>query len=188
MLTSSGLFSQSDTVRKQLGINTGIFFNYSFTENITIGGAYLDLYKRIGKHEYYGGLIYQSKPKGELTEGELKPRFGIIAGYKFYFYKFPHRENIFLHYTFQYLSFIGRYPKYSHGSYIGDYTQNDDFINNIIGLGFTVFFNKKQRFGFYYSFGYIISKHIAGGFNWSFINSNFGFNFKLTNLKTRKLK
>ena len=111
-------------------------------------------------------------------------------------------ENLFVHCNFQYLRFAGYWDKY----YIGNnqtyrLTETDTYINNLIGLGYNLFFDTNERFGFYYTLDYVISqtgyKLGSPGFNdnswttqyiWNNLSTNFGFIFKLTSLKKKENK
>jgi hypothetical protein len=81
------------------------------------------------------------------------------------------------------------------------WTETDIYINNVIGLGYNLFLDTQERFGFYYTLDYVISQ--AGyklgtpGFNdnswatqyiWNNLSTSFGFIFKLTPLKKKEKK
>ena len=201
--TSYAVFSQSSAVNQEFGITAGAFTNFPANQNYlkeNIGVFYVAPYIRTGQHEFSIGIVCPLSTHGlYFTEDNINPRLGAIAGYKFYIFNIYGRENLFVHYSFQYLRFMGSYDKYFSGS-AQPYpmTETNTYINNVIGLGYSLFFDSNERFGFYYTLDYVISQ--AGykigtqNFNpnvwntqfvWNNISTNLGFSFKLTSLKKK---
>jgi hypothetical protein len=162
---------------------------------------YLAPYVRAGRHEFSAGILYPLKTGGlRLTGYDVYPRPGAVAGYKFYVFDPSGRENLFLHYSFQYLRFQGNYDI----AFIWTdrhFTETDLYINNVIGLGYNLFFDTGERFGFYYLLDYVISqagyKPGATGFKentwvsqfvWNNLSTNVGFFFKLAPIKKKEKK
>ncbi len=205
-IISHKLFSQSNTIMQEFGITTGAFTNFPANQNYlkeNISVFYIAPYLRTGKHEFSAGIVYPLKTHGlYFNDNNINPRLGAMAGYKFYIFNVYGRENLFVHYSFQYLRFIGGsdvYYIWNNQSY--HWTETDTYINNVIGLGYNLFFDINERFGFYYTLDYVISQ--AGyklgtpGFNdnfwatqyiWNNLSTNFGFSFKLNSLKKKDKK
>jgi hypothetical protein len=203
---SQKLFSQSDPINSEFGITAGAFTNFPanqnyLTENMSV--FYVAPYIRTGKHEFSAGFLYPLKNPGLYSsDNNLNPRLGALAGYKFYIFNVYGRENMFVHYSFQYLRFMGSYDKYyAWSNKPVHWTENDMYINNVIGLGYNLFFDVNERFGMYYILDYAISQ--AGykvstqdftqntwftQYIWNNISTNFGFIFKLTSLKKKVKK
>ena len=202
--TSSTVFSQSSAVNQELGVTTGAFTNFPANQNYlkeNIGVFYVAPYIRTGQHEFSIGVVCPISTHGlYFTEDNINPRLGAIAGYKFYIFDIYGRENLFVHYAFQYLRFMGSYDKYYTGntSQPVHWTETNTYINNVVGLGYSLFFDSNERFGFYYTLDYVISQ--AGykvgtknsipnvwitQFVWNNISTNMGFSFKLTSLKKK---
>ena len=206
VLTSDNLFSQSAEVNHEFGITAGAFTNFPANKNYlknNISVFYIAPYIRAGQHEFSVGAVCPLKTHGlYYTEDNINPRLGACAGYKFYIFDIYGRENLFVHYSFQYLRFMGSYVKYYYGHsqpYL--WTETDTYINNVIGLGYSLFFDSNERFGFFYTLDYVISQT---GYNraaqssnqviwitqfvWNNISTNLGFSFKLTSLKKKDKK
>ena len=202
--TSSTVFSQSADVNQEFGVAAGAFTNFPANKNYlkeNIGVFYIAPYIRTGQHEFSAGIVCPLSAHGLYsTEDNINPRLGAIAGYKFYIFDIYGRENLFVHYSFQYLRFMGSYDKYYNGSITRQvhWTETNTYINNVIGLGYSLFFDSNERFGFYYTLDYVISQ--AGckvgtqnsnpnvwitQFVWNNISTNMGFSFKLTSLKKK---
>jgi len=206
VIISNKLFSQSNADMQEFGITTGAFTNFPANQNYLkedINVFYITPYLRTGKHEFSAGIIYPLRTHGlYFNDNNINPRLGAIAGYKFYIFNVYGRENMFVHYSFQYLRFMGYYDKYySLGNQPVRWTETDTYINNVIGLGYNLFFDTNERFGFYYILDYVISqtgyKLCAPGFNnnswttqyiWNNVSTHFGFIFKLTSLKKKDKK
>jgi hypothetical protein len=198
---SHTLYSQSTADMQEFGITAGAFTNFPanqnyLKENITM--IYIAPYLRTGRHEFNAGIGYPLKTQGlYFNDNNINPRLGAVAGYKFYIFNVYGRENLFVHYSFQYLRFSGDYDiKYSWSNQPYHWTETDNYINNVIGLGYNLFLDTKGRFGFYYTLDYVISqagyKLSSPGFKadpwatqyfWNNLSTNFGFIFKLTSLK-----
>jgi hypothetical protein len=73
------------------------------------------------------------------------------------------------------------------------------YINNVIGLGYNLFFDMDERFGLYYILDYVISQ--AGyrvgtpdanddswttQYIWNNLSTHFGLSFKVTSIKKKK--
>ena len=205
-IISHKLFSQSNSDMQEFGITAGAFTNFPADQNYlkeNIKVFYIAPYLRMGKHEFSAGIVYPLEIHGlYFNNDNINPRLGATAGYKFYIFNVFGRENMFVHYSFQYLRFTGNYDKYdswSNQSY--HWTETDTHINNVIGLGYNLFFDMNARFGIYYSLDYVISqtgyKLGTPGSNdnswttqyiWNNLSTNFGFSFKLTSLKKKDKK
>lgn len=204
-ITTQKLFSQSSEINSEFGITTGALTNFPANENYlkdNITVFYLAPYVRTGKHEFCAGITYSLSAKGlSFPYQTLNPRLGATAGYKFYVFDIYGRENLFIHYSFQYLRFSGTYD--ISGGSTPSYSQEetDMYINNVIGLGYSLFFDTNERFGFFYTLDYVISQT---GYNlnsrgsnshlwttqyvWNNISTNFGFTFKLASLNKKVKK
>jgi hypothetical protein len=186
------IFSQSGIIKQEFGISTGTFTNFPANQNylkddITV--FYAAPYVQVGKHEFSAGLVYPSSTNGLYnSDYTVNPQLGAIAGYKFYIFNVYGIENLFVHYSFQYLRFKG-------------HDETDMYINNVIGLGYNVFFDSHGRFGFYYILDYVIAQTSykpgtpvindfpwATKYIWNNLSTNLGFIFKLTSLKKQSEK
>ena len=132
-----------------------------------------------------------------FTDHKLNSCSGAIAGYKFYLFNPYGRENLFIHYSFQYLRYKGNYDTYynvSNQRY--HWKETDTYINNVIGVGYNLFFDMDERFGFFYTLDYVISQNgyklDADGLSsdnwtmhyvWNNLSTHVGFSFKFTGLK-----
>jgi hypothetical protein len=196
MVVTENVFSQSETPYKEFGIDAGGFTNFPANQNYMTDGMgilYVAPYVRAGRHEFSAGFLYPVKHKGlYFSSDDLDPRLGAIAGYKFYVFDPQGRENLFVHYSFEYVRFQGM-PT--------DVTETDMYINNAIGLGYNVFFDTKARFGLYYLLDYVITQTgyqldgpgAEGGswttrHVWNNLSTHFGLSFKLTEIKKKSPK
>jgi hypothetical protein len=206
LIFSHLLFSQADNGPQEFGITTGAFTNFPanqhyLTENMSV--FYVAPYLRTGRHEFSAGMLYPLSAHGlNLTDYTLDPRPGAIAGYKFYVFNVYGRENMFIHYSFQYLRFAGTYDIHSDWhSQTFHVTETDMYINNVIGLGYNLFFDYNERFGLFYILDYVISqtgyKISTEGYKsnswttqfvWNNLSTNIGFIFKLAPLKKKEKK
>lgn len=198
LISSHKLFSQSDAIMQELGINAGEFTNFPANQNYLKEDKsvfYLAPYLRTGQHEFFAGFVYPLNIPGIFfNDNNLNPRLGATAGYKFYVFNVFGRENLFIHYSFQYLRFKGTIDKYySPANQSYQWTETDTYINNVIGIGYNIFFDTDERFGFYYTLDYVITqagyKTNTAGFNdnswvtryiWNNLSTNLGVSFKLT--------
>ena len=203
---SHKLFSQSDPIKQDFGIAAGGFTNFPANKNYlkeNISAFYAAPYFQVGRHEFSLGILYPlSTTALNFNENNINPCAGAIASYKFYVFNPYYRENLFIHYSFQYLRFKGVYDVSSTTGYQpGQWTETDMYINNLIGLGYNLYFDTEGRFGFYYILDYVISQQgykLSGpGSNsskwvtqyiWNNLSSHFGFTFKLTSLKKKEKK
>jgi hypothetical protein len=201
--TSNRLFSQSEADMQEFGITTGGFTNFPANQNYlkeNMSAFYVAPYLRTGRHEFSVGIVYPLKTIAlYFYNNNIDPRPGAIAGYKFYVFNVYGRENMFVHYSFEYLRFKGNYDVYWDGG-SQYWTETDMYINNVIGLGYNLFFDMDERFGFYYILDYIISQngYKRGGevndnawttsYIWNNLSTHFGFSFKLTSLKKKDSK
>lgn len=200
------LNSQSNSDMKEFGISAGTFTNFPCNQDYLKDAMtvfYLAPYVRTGKHEFSAGLVYPLTTSALFfTDNSIYPSLGATAGYKFYIFNVYGRENLFVHYSFQYLRFKGSYDTYyswSNNPYKWDET--DIYINNVIGLGYNIFFDVNGRFGFYYILDYVISQtgyqfyvqdykkdSWVAQYVWNNLSTNLGFIFKITSLKKKEKK
>lgn len=205
LIFSLRLFSQSDCEIQEFGIITGALTNFPanqnyLKENITV--FYLTPYVRTGKHEFSAGIVYPLSTQGlYFNDNNINPRLGAMAGYKFYIFNVLGRENLFVHYSFQYLRFGGNFDTHILNNQPYHWTETDMCINNVIGLGYNLFFDYNERFGFYYTLDYVISQtgyklsssdvnnnSWATQYFWNHLSTNFGFIFKLGSLTKKNKK
>jgi hypothetical protein len=211
-LATQSLRSQESETPKELGINVGGFSHFPANKNFMTdykSMVYVAPYVRAGNHEFMAGLLYPLSTYGiYYTDKMLKPMPGFIAGYKFYVFNVYGRENMFIHYNFEYL----RYKLTQDDLHVWNGTPNtitetDMYINNVIGLGYNVFFDMNARFGLFYTLDYVISQ---GGFRlatdepvpsyilpmvnsgtfvtkyfWNNLSNQIGFLFRLTPIKKK---
>jgi hypothetical protein len=202
---SGRLFPQSDAIRSELGVSVGEFTNFPCDRNyqkedMTV--FYVSPYVRTGRHEFSAGIVYELKYDAlNFSDHKLTPCSGAVAGYKFYIFNPDGIENLFIHYSFQYLRFKDNLDiTFSDGS-LQRWTETDTYINNVIGLGYNVYFDPKERFGFFYTLDYVISQtgdKLAGpGYSedswttryvWNHLSTHLGFTFKLTSLQKKTPK
>ncbi|MEI7982545.1 MAG: hypothetical protein WCI71_12905 [Bacteroidota bacterium] len=198
---SPELFSQSGPGVQEFGLNAGAFTNFPANQNYlkdNMSVFYVAPYLRMGQHEFSAGLLYPVKAQSMIfTEEKINPRLGAVAGYKFYVFDAEGRENLFIHYSFQYLRFSGSYDKDFSTDHPVHITETDMYINNVIGLGYNLFFDMNARFGLYYTLDYVISQtsirlgakdsqnYWTTQYVWNNISTNIGFIFKITSLKKK---
>ncbi|MGA3014618.1 MAG: hypothetical protein ABSD71_11380 [Bacteroidales bacterium] len=205
LFISSQLFPQSGDISKELGVSVGEFTNFPCNKNYRKDDMtvfYVSPYVRAGRHEFSAGIVYELKYDAlNFSDHKLAPCSGAIAGYKFYIFKPDGIENLFIHYAFQYLRFRDNLDiTFSDGS-TQPWTEKDTYINNVIGLGYNVYFDSNERFGFFYTLDYVISQtgdQLAGpGYTnnswttryvWNNLSTHLGFTFKLTPLKKKAPK
>jgi hypothetical protein len=205
-IVSDTLYSQSEDTPKEFGIAAGALANFPankdyLNNNITV--FYATPYVRTGRHEFSAGILYPlAAPSINYPDEFIDPRVGATAGYKFYIFNPQGRENLFVHYMFQYLRFKSDYVKnYGIENQLVNVTETDMYINNVIGLGYNIFFDMNARFGFYYTLDYIISSTGSklvtsvsnesswnSQFVWNSLSTNIGFTFKITSLKKNEKK
>ncbi len=199
---AENLLAQSDPILKEFGISAGGFTNFPANQNYlteNMGAFYVAPYVRVGKHEFSAGLLLPLQTQALANNSaNISPRPGGIAGYKFYIFNVEGRENMFIHYAFQYLRFSGTYDS---NFQQGRWTETDMYINNVIGLGYNLFFDTNERFGLYYTLDYVISQtgyktdtprsgnhQWMTDYVWNNISTHFGFIFKLTSLNKKVKK
>ena len=204
LLSSNLLHSQNNANMQDFGITAGGFTNFPCNQNYmkeNIGVFYIAPYIRTGKHEFTAGILLPLNTHSLVFNDEtLSSRPGFKLGYKFYVFNIYSRENLFIHYTLQYLRFKGTYNNSYHGLN-PETTETDMYINNVIGLGYNLFFDSEERFGFYYTFDYIISQagyrfDYSGNIDnlwktqyfWNHLSTHFGVSFKITSLKKKVKK
>ncbi len=198
---SHKLFAQDNANMQEFGITAGAFTNFPANQDYLkkyMNVFYVGPYVRTGKHEFSVGIVYPLTTHGiSFSDQKITPCVGATAGYKFYVWNVYSRENLFIHYSLQYLRFKGSYDvKYNNSDQQDRWTEKDMYINNVVGLGYNLFFDMEARFGFYYTLDYVIQQKgyqlRAPGFNdnswstsyiWNNISTNFGFLFKLGSLK-----
>ncbi|GEM_PF-812263 len=203
----SDAFSQPESIKRDFGISAGGFTNFPVNQNYLkegISAVYLSPYIQVGRHEFSAGIVYPLATQGLFhTENNINPRPGAIAGYKFYVSNEYYRENLYIHYSFQYLRYKGGYDiSAGNGQPVEHYTETDMYINNVIGLGYNLYFDMEGRFGLYYTLDYVISQtgyHLSGPntqgtglwttqYLWNRMSTHVGFIFKLTSLKKKVKK
>jgi hypothetical protein len=204
LILSYKLFSQSSSDMQEFGTTAGAFTNFPANKDYLkkdIKVFYIAPYLRTGKHEFSAGIVYPLQTHGLFfTDNNINPCIGAIAGYKFYVFNVFGRENLFVHYAFQYLRFKGDKDLYINpDNQPVTMTETDVYINNVIGLGYNIFFDTDERFGFFYTLDYVISqtsyKTGTTGFKdnswttqyiWNNLSTNLGLSFKLTSLKKKE--
>jgi hypothetical protein len=202
-IASDKLFSQTGSGLPEFGLTAGAFSNFPANQNYlkdNISVFYLAPYIRVGRHEFSAGLDFPlGTPALNFSDSYIDPRPGAIARYKFYIFDVTGRENLFIHYTFQYLRFKGNFPNLDMGINEPDHwTETDTYINNVIGLGYNLFLDSKERFGFFYTLDYVISQtgyklNTPGSTNntwtaqyiWNNLSTHLGFSFRLTSIKKK---
>jgi hypothetical protein len=200
---SDKIYAQPDEIHKEFGIMAGAFGNFPASKDYldkNIKSFYIAPYIRAGRHEFLAGLLYPLKTDALFyPDSSINSRPGFTAGYKFYIFNPEGRENLFIHYSFQYLRFKGTYGKdYGGGIGVLSVTEKDMYINNVIGLGYHIFFDMNGRFGLYYILDYVISQTgyktdqsafsndmWRSDFIWNNLSSNVGFIFKLMPIKSK---
>jgi hypothetical protein len=199
-------FSQTDPNTQEFGIAAGGFSNFPANQHYLtdyVSMFYAAPYIRTGQHEFFAGVLYPLATKGiYFSSDNISPRPGFIAGYKFYVFNIYGRENMFIHYSFEYIRFKGDYDiNFSGNNQTYHWTETDMYINNVIGLGYNLFFDMDRRFGLYYTLDYLVSQTgyrlVSQGYNnkswftqyvWNNLSNNFGVFFKLTPLKKKTKK
>jgi hypothetical protein len=201
-LFSQTVLSQSSSDMQEFGIDAGGLSNFPATQDYLKKGMnmmYVSPYIRTGRHEFSAGLIYPLTTKGLFFNDEnINPRLGAMAGYKFYIFNVFGRENLFVHYMFQYLRYKGSVDLNISADTHYQVTETDMYINNVIGFGYNLFFDTNGRFGFYYTLDYVISQtgyrlgapantdnNWATQYVWNKLSTNVGLSFKLTSLKKK---
>jgi len=205
-LFSFELFSQSNALPQEFGITAGSFTNFPANQNYLkqdISVFYVAPYIRTGKHEFSLGILYPlNKPGLDFSDYTINSRPGFTAGYKFYIFDVTGRENLFVHYSFQYLRFSGKYDILYHGSdQPYHWTEKDSYINNSFGVGYNLFLDANERFGFYFILDYMITqtsyqlgnqylsdKSWNTNYIWNNLSTHMGLSFKLTPLKKKGKK
>jgi hypothetical protein len=203
---SEKIYSQEEEIHKEFGVTAGAFGNFPANKDYldkNIKVFYVAPYVRAGQHEFSAGLLYPLKSDALFyTDSTVNPRLGFTAGYKFYIFNAEGRENLFIHYAFQYLRFHGSYNQYYPPEQISyKVTETDMYINNVIGLGYHIFFDMNGRFGLYYILDYVISQagyngtmhaHAASSWStnyiWNNLSTNVGFIFKIKTIKSKTNK
>ncbi|MEI6886433.1 MAG: hypothetical protein WCO02_18230 [Bacteroidota bacterium] len=203
---SQTLYSQADQVKQDFGISVGGFTNFPANQNYLtdyMSVMYVAPYIQVGRHEFSVGMTYPVSTQALFfQENDVNPYPGAIASYKFYVFNPYGRENMFIHYSFQYLRFKRGFEVPASSALPADYwTETDMYINNVIGLGYNIYFDMEERFGLYYTLDYVISQtsynlHSSTVSNhnwntqyvWNNISTHIGFIFKLTPLKKKVKK
>lgn len=206
LAASPRLFSQSDPVKQDFGITAGGFTNFPANKNYltdNMSSVYVAPYIQVGKHEFSAGLVCPLTTSAlYFSDNSIYPSLGAIAGYKFYVFNAYYRENLFIHYSFQYLRFKAGYDISSASGIPSDrWTETDMYINNVIGLGYNLYFDTQERFGLYYTLDYVISQtgyKLSGPgsnsgswittYSWNNISTHLGLIFKITPLKKKVKK
>jgi hypothetical protein len=192
--------AQSQTPDSEFGISTGGLTNFPANKNYMktdINVLYVTPYVRVGHHEFSAGVLCPLTAHSLYNpDTYIHPRPGAIAQYKFFIDIDP-LENFFIHYAFQYIRFSREFTD-QYVYEFGKATEKDMYINNLIGLGYTLYFDQGHRFGFYYIFDYVISqasykvdhssdsKYWETRFIWNNLSTHVGFSFKITPLKKGK--
>jgi hypothetical protein len=205
LISSHELFPQSPADMQEFGITTGGFSNFPANKNYLkdyMSVVYLAPYIRTGNHEFSLGISYPLAYPGLYFDSHnLKPYPGAIINYKFYIFNVYGRENMFIHYSFEYLRFNGSVDTTYASGATENWKETDTYINNVIGLGYNLFLDTEGRFGFYYILDYLISQGsyklgVPGSVNhpwtteyiWNNLSNQFGFIFKITSLKKKGKK
>lgn len=201
---SGELFSQPAMGMQRIGIDVGGFTNFPANKEYlkkNMSMIYVAPTIRTGKHEFSLGFLYPMQADAlYFNEDKIDPRPGIIAGYKFYVFNIYGQENMFIHYSFEYVGFKGNYEVTFTDNGVtrtDSFTEKDMYINNSIGVGYSVFFDTGRRFGLYYLLDYVISQagyklNTSGNENWTTkyiwnnLSSHIGLSFKLAPLKKEK--
>jgi len=201
---SHKLYSQSDPIKHDFGITAGGLTNFPANKNYLtnyISMFYVAPYFQAGRHEFSAGIVYPLQTNSlYFSDYKTNPRLGAIACYKFYVFNVYGRENLFVHYSFQYLRFKGWYDiSPASGIPSNQWTETDTYINNVIGLGYNIYFDTEERFGLYYTLDYMISQtsymlnsatystsYWTTRYIWNNLSTHIGFIFKITPLKKKK--
>lgn len=190
LLITTNSFSQSTSLTREFGLTVGGFTNFPANQHFlddNIKVISLAPYVTVGKHQFYAGILYPLNANGLYSGAKLNSRPGATAGYTYYIFNKAGRENMYVNYSFQYLRFKGPFVT----PFDLELNEKNTYINNVFSLGYVVYFDSQQRFGMYYSLGYVISQggyqeyltennyHWTTRFAWNHINTNVGFSFKL---------
>jgi len=183
---------------QEFGITAGGFTNFPANKNYlkeNISVFYIAPYLRIGRHEFTAGIVYPLTTQALCFSdyNNIHSRLGALAGYKFYIFNVYYRENLFVHYSFQYLRFAGTSNL---NGWTGDpfkWKETDMYINNVIGIGYNLFFDTDARFGLYFTLDYVISQagykldvphsnktSWATQYIWNNLSTHIGLGFKIT--------
>lgn len=145
-----------------LGLRLGPSFSTEIRSNYfadwkTIIGYDLSAYLNIHRHEFSVGWMFPIKMY--LTEGDAYVgglfKIGALMGYRYYIFNPQHSTNLFFQYELQYIYFTGHNLKtYKNESYVDVDTY--EFVYNILGIGFSQYFDKNKHIGFSLGCGYII--------------------------------
>jgi hypothetical protein len=205
-LFSHELYSQTDEINKEFGLTVGGFTNFPANKNYLtndINVVYLAPYIRTGRHEFTAGILYPLATYAiNFKDDKINPLPGATAGYKFYIFNPSGRENLFIHYSLQILLFRGDfYGPIIWENHLNTWIETDMYINNVIGLGYNLFFDTNGRFSLFYTLDYVISqagyKLNSSGFPenswitrfvWENLSTHIGFSFKLTSLKKKSTR
>ncbi|MGE5423875.1 MAG: hypothetical protein ACM3N9_00845 [Syntrophothermus sp.] len=189
-------FAQCDTTR-EFGITLGGFTNFPANKDYLdkyMSGFYVAPFFKTGKHEFSLGADMPLATKAiYFSDEKINPMPGVVAGYKYYFADIYGREQFFIHYMWQYMRYKKDYtitPETAVDD--GKRTETDFYINNVIGLGYNLFIDMDNRFGFYYILDYMISQknfklnrpenntdEWISKFSWNNISTQIGFSFRL---------
>jgi hypothetical protein len=206
ILLACQLYSQNNEISQEIGITTGGFTNFPANQDYLkkyMSLVYIAPYYRIGRHEFSAGFTAPvSTDALFFNDRMVNPRLGAIAGYKFYVFNPYGRENLFIHYSFEYIRLKGTMDTYYntiHQTY--HWTETDTYINNVIGLGYNLFFDMNARFGLYYILDYMItqtsykignqgftSDSWTSKYVWNNLSTHIGFIFKLTSVDKKVKK
>ncbi|HNY02541.1 MAG TPA: hypothetical protein PKG48_08140 [Bacteroidales bacterium] len=198
------LFSQSAPGdMNEIGILAGGFTNFPANRHYLeedINFVYAAPYLRTGHHEFSAGLLYPLPAKGlYLANDRLSSRPGFVGSYKFTVFDVYARENLFLHYAFEYVTFSGKAAVVQPGTGLTETkTEKDRYFNHAIGLGYSLFFDRDGRFGLYYLLDYVISQtrysvdapSLPEGLKssrtfWDHVGTQIGLSFKIVPLKKK---
>jgi hypothetical protein len=202
LCSAPSVFSQASVSSQDFGISVGGYTNFPANQdylNDAMSVIYVAPYIKVGRHEFSLGLQYPLPVKGLYdAETTLNPMPGALAGYKFYILDPEGRENVFIHYAFQYLRFKSTDVPGFEGEAL---TEKDMYINNVLGLGYNLYFDMQERFGLYYTLDYLVSQ---AGLNitykswspdvwetqyiWNRLSTHIGFTFKIVGLKKKEKK
>ncbi|MEI8005999.1 MAG: hypothetical protein WCI48_07315 [Bacteroidota bacterium] len=202
---SANLQAQQDPIKQDFGISAGGFSNFPANQHYMTdlkSVVYVSPYIQVGRHEFSLGFAYPVAINAMFfSDDNINPSPGFIAGYKFYVFNPYFRENMFIHYSFEYLRYKSTYNKVLTGDVSKPYTETDMYINNVIGLGYNVYFDSDGRFGLYYILDYLVSQNSykingeipnAGNwmtnYVWNNLSTHIGLTFKLTSLRKKVKK
>lgn len=200
----AALSAQSIPIEREYGLSVGGFTNFPANKHFlddNIHALYLAPYMRVGRHEFSAGLLVPLAAKSlYFPEDKISPRPGFIAGYRFFVFDPAGRENMFIHYAFEYMWFSGDQTVTTSVKSAGiPVTEKNMYINNVIGLGYNLFFDMNARFGFYYLVDYVISqlgynlaydgnksKDWTSRYIWNNLSNHIGFTIRLGKLPSKK--